>query len=136
MTLDEVMAVVRSFAHRHVTEQIARAAIEQYARGDAEPVAVIYRGGLGGPFGKATTLTKWCDASMRLPDGEHKLYTRPSRPLTDDRLENVIANHVGSHELTDDEHESMRAFARAIERAHGITAGSSATAPEHPQGSA
>lgn len=41
-------------------------------------------------------------------------------PLNFDRLQSVMAAHFGGRELTDDEADSAEAFARAIERAHGI----------------
>lgn len=44
-------------------------------------------------------------------------------PLNFDQLQGVISAHFGSHELTDDENDSAEAFARAIERAHGIGIG-------------
>jgi len=43
-------------------------------------------------------------------------------PLNFDRLQSVMAAHFGGRELTDDEADSAEAFARAIERAHGIGA--------------
>lgn len=41
-------------------------------------------------------------------------------PLNFDRLQSVMAAHFGGRELTDDEADSAEAFARAVERAHGI----------------
>lgn len=40
----------------------------------------------------------------------------PQGGLTDALIERAIERHVGGSELTDDEHDSMRTFARAIER--------------------
>ena len=42
------------------------------------------------------------------------------KPLNFDQLQGVMSAHFGSHELTDDEKDSAEAFARAIERAHGM----------------
>jgi hypothetical protein len=47
---------------------------------------------------------------------------QPKEPLSFDRLQQVMAQHFGGRELTDDEADSAEAFARAIERAHGIGA--------------
>jgi transposase len=58
------------------------------------------------------------------------LYTRPSRPLTDEQITAVWEECISKAQVTALE------FARALERAQGIKAGSSATATEHPQGSA
>lgn len=41
-------------------------------------------------------------------------------PLNFDQLQSVMSQHFGGRELTDDEADSAEAFARAIERAHGI----------------
>jgi len=41
-------------------------------------------------------------------------------PLNFDQLQKVMSKHFGGRELTDDEADSAEAFARAIERAHGI----------------
>jgi len=41
-------------------------------------------------------------------------------PLNFDQLQRVMSQHFGGRELTDDEADSAEAFARAIERAHGI----------------
>lgn len=41
-------------------------------------------------------------------------------PLNFDQLQSVMSSHFGAHDLTDDEKDSAEAFARAIERAHGI----------------
>jgi hypothetical protein len=38
-------------------------------------------------------------------------------PLTDEQIERAIERHVGGAELTDDDYDSMRTFARAIEAA-------------------
>lgn len=51
-------------------------------------------------------------------------------PLNFDQLQSVMAAHFGSQELTDDEVDSAEDFARAVERAHGIVATPSATAPQ------
>lgn len=40
----------------------------------AQPVAEIYRGGMGGSFGKATVLCRWMAGAEGLPDGTHLLY--------------------------------------------------------------
>jgi len=71
------------------------------------------------PHGRKTwTLTfpgfadpRWVDLSVLLPQAE---------PLNFDQLQSVMCSHFGEHELTDDEKDSAEAFARAIERAHGI----------------
>lgn len=47
----------------------------------------------------------------------------PARaPLNFDQLQRVMAAHFGAQEMTDDEADSAEAFARAVERAHGIGA--------------
>ena len=43
-----------------------------------------------------------------------------SQPLNFDQLQRVMQQHFGAQELTDDEADSAEAFARAVERAHGI----------------
>lgn len=43
-----------------------------------EPICTIYRGGLGGEFGKSTILQAWHPSADQLPDGEHILYDRPA----------------------------------------------------------
>ena len=47
---------------------------------------------------------------------------KPKEPLSFDRLQQVMAQHFGGRELTDDEADSAEAFARAVEKAHGIGA--------------
>ncbi len=42
------------------------------------------------------------------------------QPLPPASLDGVMALHFGANELTDDEADSARKFARAVERAHGI----------------
>lgn len=49
-----------------------------------------------------------------------ELVAKAHKPLNFDQLQVVMSAHFGSHELTDDEKDSAEAFARAIERAHGI----------------
>lgn len=41
-------------------------------------------------------------------------------PLNFDQLQRVMSQHFGGRELTADEADSAEAFARAVERAHGI----------------
>ena len=43
-------------------------------------------------------------------------------PLNFDQLQSVMSQHFGGRDLTDDEADSAEAFARAVERAHGIKA--------------
>lgn len=117
-----------------------RAAIEQYARGDAEPVAW---GQLGTMNGKLYLRENYDRTPYPPPPSIVRnanlvpLFARPSRPLTDEQIETLIDAAC----LANDGRPVHVSFARAIERAHGITAGSSGssatdTAPEHPQGSA
>jgi hypothetical protein len=49
-------------------------------------------------------------------------YAAPQQPLDFDQLQRVMSRHFGGCELTDDEEDSAEAFARAVEREHGIGA--------------
>jgi hypothetical protein len=55
-------------------------------------------------------------------DGTKAMPIPPHAPLSFDQLQRVMSQHFGGRELSDDEADSAEAFARAIERAHGITA--------------
>lgn len=55
-------------------------------------------------------------------DGTKAMPIQPHAPLSFDQLQRVMSQHFGGRELTDDEADSAEHFARAIERAHGITA--------------
>lgn len=136
MTLDEVMALADDYANaseptpatfitsddlRRIKAATAeayaalRAAIEQYARGDAAPVAWIQPDHLQ----KARVYPFLCrvEPTQRMADFV-PVFTRPSRPLTDEQIESIRRQCVGV--CSGEVYSSM--FARAIERAHGITA--------------
>lgn len=61
-----------------------------------------------------------CAAIERLTRERDEAVAREREPLNFDQLQSVIASHFGGRELTDDEADSAEAFARAVERAHGI----------------
>lgn len=67
----------------------------------------------------------FCSGTEPLQAGP--LYAAPApapsaQPMNFDQLQEVMAQHFGGRELTDEEADSAEAFARAIERAHGIGA--------------
>jgi hypothetical protein len=83
---------------------------------DAEPVAWLRWDQFAGISGQFKVCeTKPCDGGFPVYDSPPK-----REPLNFDQLQSVMAAHFGAHELTDDEKDSAEAFARAIERAHGI----------------
>ena len=107
-------------------EACAAAAIEQYARGDAEPVAFADRLA----FDSAMRIGKGCDVWPVAGDYEARtgrellpLYTRPSRPLTDEQIWGLAANCLDSV-------AGRLQFARAIERAHGVKTAEATTTPD------
>jgi hypothetical protein len=87
---------------------------EQGANGDAEPVAWMDEFGNAFPLGANKGAGSWRDEHKR---NWRLLYTRPSRPLTDEQLER-IADHafddVATRGMTD--MECLLYFARAVER--------------------
>jgi len=123
MTLDGVMRLADSYAdgpheqgYYGARREALRAAIEQYARGDAEPAAWL-SSHAGIPV-SATTQER--EAARWRRDGvtAHSLYTRPSRPsrpLTDEQIDAIFDAHRDAPTLA-----YRYLVARAIERAHGI----------------
>lgn len=91
-----------------------RAAIEQYGREREAAVRDAIAAWLHGQGQPGYSTEVQCGAwgSLTAPQSRE--------PLTDDQLQSVMCSHFGEHELTDDEKGSAEAFARAIERAHGI----------------
>lgn len=122
MTIDDVMETAEGFAKTRngdyagidAARAALRAAIEQYAaeqRGSGEPVA--WHTESRDVFGKWW----YSDDKANFPDAQ-PLYTAPPKrePLTDEQIRSICYASGW-----DDSYQSLR-FARAIERAHGISA--------------
>lgn len=59
-------------------------------------------------------------AALAIELAEARHAAKKREPLNFDQLQSVMSRHFGGRDLTDDEADSAEAFARAVERAHGI----------------
>lgn len=75
------------------------------------------------PHGANARAEKFIAIRAAIEQYAAELVAEARKPLNFDQLQGVMSVHFGSHELTDDEKDSAEAFARAIERAHGIGIG-------------
>lgn len=107
-----------------------RAIREALAEPEQEPVARIRTWTTYS--GRHADLLDWEDGITLLPQGEHLLYTSPParKPLTDEEVEDEWERITGHSIFGGDRSEGRSMylspdevieFARAIERAHGIT---------------
>jgi hypothetical protein len=112
LTLDEVMAIANDYWSDEAT---LRAAIEHYARGDAEPVGEIVPRYVT-ERERVEGVEVWLTPMGEKLSVGALLYTRPSHPLTEGTLMGVYMDFDRTADKNWSSAEYLLHFARAVER--------------------